>query len=69
LEKNGFILRKSDPSDERVTILEITQKGKKTLARIEKERDENMHAMLKGFSEPEKLKLLDMVKRLIVNSR
>jgi DNA-binding MarR family transcriptional regulator len=69
LEKNGFILRKSDPSDERVTILEITQKGKKTLTKIEKERDENMHAMLKGFSEQEKHKLLDMVKRLIVNSR
>jgi DNA-binding MarR family transcriptional regulator len=69
LEKNGFIVRKSDPSDERVTILEITQKGKKTLSKIEKERDENMHAMLKGFSEQEKLRLLDMVKRLIVNSR
>jgi len=69
LEKNGFILRKSDPSDERVTILEITQKGKKLLSKIEKERDENMHAMLKGFSEQEKLKLLDMVKRLIKNSR
>src|SRR4030043_2178401 len=53
LEKNGFIVRKSDPSDERVTILEITQKGKKTLAKIEKERDEHTAAMLKGFSEKE----------------
>jgi len=69
LEKNGFIIRKSDPSDERVTILEITQKGKKTLTKIEKERDENMHAMLKGFSEQEKRGLLDRVKRLINNSR
>ena len=69
LEKSGFIMRKSDPRDERVTILEITQKGKKLLTKIEKERDENMHAMLKGFSEEGKRGLLDNVKRLIRNSR
>ncbi len=69
LERSGFIMRKSDPRDERVTILEITQKGKKLLTKIEKERDENMHAMLKGFSEEGKRGLLDNVKRLIRNSR
>jgi MarR family 2-MHQ and catechol resistance regulon transcriptional repressor len=69
LEKNGFIMRKSDPSDERVTILEITTKGKTILSKIEKERDDNVHAMLMGFSEQEKRDLLDRVKRLIKNSR
>ena len=69
LERNGFILRRSDPNDERVTILVITEKGKKTLAAIEKERDENMHAMLKGFTDEEKRILLDSVKRLLKNSR
>ncbi len=69
LEKNGFIHRKSDPTDERVTILEITQKGKKTLANIEKERDGNMQAMLQGFSEREKRDQLDRLKQLIKNSR
>ncbi len=69
LEKNGFINRKSDPSDERVTILEITQKGKKTLTKIEKERDKNMLAMLDGFTEQEKQDQLDRLKRLIKNSR
>jgi DNA-binding MarR family transcriptional regulator len=69
LEKNGFIDRKSDPTDERVTMLKITEKGKKTLAKIEKERDEHMHAMLIGFSAKEKQELLEKVKRLIKNSR
>jgi DNA-binding MarR family transcriptional regulator len=69
LEKNGFIKRKSDPADERVTILEITQKGKKTLAKIEKERDEHTDAMLKGFPEKEKQNFLEMVKKFIRNSR
>ncbi|UCG67758.1 MAG: winged helix DNA-binding protein, partial [Deltaproteobacteria bacterium] len=31
LERNGFLIRKSDPNDERVTIFEITPKGRKTL--------------------------------------
>ena len=69
LEKNGFIVRKSDPSDERVTVLEIMPKGKKVLANIEKDRDDYLHAMLKGFPEQEKREILDKVKRLIKNSR
>lgn len=68
LEKSGFLTRTSDPSDERVTLLNITPKGKALLARIEKERDQHMHQMLDGFSEKEKQDLLKIVKRLIKNS-
>lgn len=68
LEKNGFLARISDPSDERVTLLKITTKGKTTLAKIESERDQHMHTMLKGFSFVEKQELLSKVKRLIKNS-
>ncbi len=69
LEKNDFIIRKSDPSDERVTILEITPKGKTTLKHIEKERDYHAHAMLEGFPEEEKRDLLEKIRRLLKNSR
>jgi len=69
LEKSGFIARKSDPLDERVTILKLTPRGKTTLKNIEKELDENTHAMLQGFSTQEKREFLDKVKRLIKNSR
>jgi DNA-binding MarR family transcriptional regulator len=69
LEKNGFIVRKSDPLDERVTILELTPRGKTTLINIEKKLDERTRAMLKGFPAQEKRELLDKVKRLIKNSR
>jgi MarR family 2-MHQ and catechol resistance regulon transcriptional repressor len=68
LEKNGFIIRKSDPKDERVTILEITQKGKITLVKIEKDRDECQEKILKGFSRSEKGELLSEVRKLIKNS-
>ena len=67
LEKDGFIIKKSDPGDERVTILEITPKGKRTLKNIEKEKDEWLELMLKNLSANQKLELLDKVKRILKN--
>jgi MarR family transcriptional regulator, 2-MHQ and catechol-resistance regulon repressor len=69
LEKGGFIQRKSDPNDERVTLLEITPQGKNTLADIEMKRDQLLEKMLKGFLAKEKIELLDMVRRLLRNTR
>ena len=50
LEKSGFIARKSDPQDERVTLLEITPKGKATLADIEMKRDRITGANAEGLA-------------------
>lgn len=69
LEKEGFIIKKSDPADERVTILEITPKGKRTLKNIENKKDEWLDLMLKNLSEIQKLELLDKVKRILKNGR
>ena len=68
LEKDGFILRNSDPRDERVTILKITPKGKRTLKNVEKEKDARLELLLKGFSKKERLDLLIKVKRLVKHS-
>ena len=68
LARAGFIVRKSDPRDERVTMLRITQKGKKTLQRIEKAKDEWLDILLKGFSKVEKADLLGKVGHLIRNN-
>ena len=67
LEKNGFIIRKSDPKDERVTLLEITPKGRRTLKNIEQEKDRSTEIMLKGFSQADITDFLDKLKRLIKN--
>ncbi len=69
LEKEGFIIKKSDPADERVTILEITPKGKRTLKNIETKKDEWLDLMLKNLSKIQKLELLDKVKRILKNGR
>ena len=68
LERDGFLIRKSDSTDERVTILEITPKGKRTLKNIEKEKDRSIEIILKGFSGKEKKELLDKLTRLIENN-
>ena len=68
LEKNGFLIRKSDPNDERVTIFEITPKGRKTLKNIEQEKDRSIETILGGFSQNDKTEFLDKLKQLIKNN-
>jgi len=67
LEKDGFIIKKADSRDERVTLLEITPKGKRTLKNIEQEKDECLELMLKNLTENQKLELLGIVKRILTN--
>ena len=65
MERDGFILRKSDPNDERVTLLEITQKGRNTLKKIEKEKNAAVDIILKGLTKKDRLDLLDKIKHII----
>ena len=69
LERDGFLIRKSDPRDERVTLLQITLKGKRTLKNIKKEKDQSIEKLLNGFSQEDKANLLDRVKQLIKKNR
>jgi MarR family 2-MHQ and catechol resistance regulon transcriptional repressor len=65
LEQKGFIVRRPDPSDERVTLLQITPKGKKTLARIKDQKDAVIDHILQDFTLNDKTAVLDKVKQLI----
>jgi MarR family 2-MHQ and catechol resistance regulon transcriptional repressor len=65
LEQKGFIVRRPDPADERVTLLKITPKGKQTLARIKDRKDTNIEQILENFTLEDKTALLDKIKQLI----
>ena len=65
LEKHGFLIRKGDPRDERVTILEITHKGRQALRNIEQERDESLKNILADFSEDDKQQILEIIRRIL----
>jgi DNA-binding MarR family transcriptional regulator len=69
LDRDGFLNRRPDPRDERVTILEITLRGKRTLKNIKKEKDQSIEKLLNGFSHKDKTYLVDRVKQLIKKNR
>jgi MarR family 2-MHQ and catechol resistance regulon transcriptional repressor len=68
LERDGFLIRKSDAKDERVTILEITPKGRRTLKNIEGKKNHSIETLLKGFSRKDKAELVDKIKQLLRNN-
>ncbi len=65
LEQNDFILRKSDAKDERVTLLAITKKGKNTLKRIEKEKNQAIDLILSDLTPMAKNEFLQTIKKII----
>jgi DNA-binding MarR family transcriptional regulator len=67
LEKDGFILKKPDSNDDRVTLLEITPKGRRALQHIEKDKDASLETILKPLSEKQKRDLLDKIRRILIN--
>jgi len=68
LEQKEFIIRKSDPADERVTLLAITEKGQYLLKLIEDEKDKSIDFILDGFSKETKTDLLEILKKIIINT-
>ena len=67
LAKDGFIIKKPDPRDDRVTILKITPKGKKALQKIAAQKDQRLKLMLKNLSARQKRELIDRVKIILKN--
>jgi MarR family 2-MHQ and catechol resistance regulon transcriptional repressor len=65
LEKNGFLIRRRDPHDERVTLLEITPKGSQTLKNIAEEKETNLKQYLEDYSEDQKIHLLSSLKGIL----
>ena len=64
LEKDGFIIRRSDTSDERVTLLEITPKGRQAIKNISTLKDELIETYLNGFTEDKKTRILEDIKQI-----
>jgi DNA-binding MarR family transcriptional regulator len=65
LEKRGFIVRKGHPNDERVTIVEITQKGRQTLKNADKDKDEDLERIMAPMSKEDKLFILKKIRQTL----
>ncbi|MGB5232791.1 MAG: MarR family winged helix-turn-helix transcriptional regulator [Desulfoprunum sp.] len=62
LEKSGLILRKQDPGDERITVLEITPKGSRILKNIQDSHLSKINIYLKHFPSQKQRELLEDLK-------
>jgi len=65
LERIGFLIRKGDPNDERVTLLEITPKGRQTLKNIAKDKDNLIQKLLQDYSDDQISDLLTSLKKCL----
>lgn len=65
LEKNGFLIRKRDPNDDRIIWLEITPKGRQTLKNISDEKEKNISKYLAKYSHEEKLQILKQLQSIL----
>ncbi len=64
LEKGGYILRRSDPDDDRLKWLKITEKGKQALENIAEDKEERIKGYLSMYSDEEKRFLLGMLREI-----
>jgi DNA-binding MarR family transcriptional regulator len=64
LERDGFLIRKRHPSDERITLLEISPKGKQTLQNIEQEKEAHTRNFVGDLTEEKKTEILDILKQI-----
>ncbi|MCA1989583.1 MAG: MarR family transcriptional regulator [Desulfarculus sp.] len=69
LERDGYLIRKRHPQDERVTLLEISPKGKQALLNIEREKEENLRRYVGRFSDAEKRAILAQLKDMVAHKR
>ena len=65
LEKNGFVIRKRDPQDERITLLEITPKGIQTIKNIQEPKDEFIDKILTDFTDEDRKLFLSKIGQIL----
>lgn len=65
LEDDGYLERRTDPSDRRATLLVLTEKGTARAAEVEDERSARIGGLFEQLSEAEKKTLNDLLVRLI----
>lgn len=69
LERNGFLIRKRDPNDDRIIWLEITPKGRQTLKNISDEKEKNIAKYLMKYTHEEKLQILKQLQSILSYSQ
>lgn len=64
LERCGYVRRKSDAKDRRITYVVIEEKGRHFLQEIQQAKKVFLEGVFRSFSEEEQRQLLDMLQRM-----
>ena len=64
MEKKGLVYRSNHPKDRRVTLLNLTNEGKKVMDEAFPKHHEHIQQLLDGLTQSEKEVLLDLSKKL-----
>lgn len=67
LEKMGYVKRKTDESDKRVSILSLTDEGRDVIEKVIPENEAMIYDYMKDLSEEETATLLSLLKKLGAN--
>lgn len=67
LEKQGFIKRTADKEDRRINLVFLTKKGRELEPIASKAAQETLDISQQGFSEPERIALEGLLKKVIAN--
>ncbi len=65
LERNGFVIRTSDPHDDRIKRLQITPEGTQVVREISDHKEQNLKRYLMNYSDEQKAALLDMLRDIL----
>jgi DNA-binding MarR family transcriptional regulator len=69
LEKSGFILRKSDPNDDRIKRLQITSEGAAVLKEIADHKERSIKQYLITYSDDQKAAILQTLREVLTQTR
>ena len=69
LEKNGFIIRTSDPSDDRLKRLQITPAGIQVLKDISNRKERSLRRYLMKYSDKQKSALMKTLREILEQTK
>lgn len=67
LEKGGYLIRKRDAEDERVSNIYLTEKGREVSSQLEDMQNKMEQMIFAGFSDEEKKTMRSFLERIMTN--
>jgi DNA-binding MarR family transcriptional regulator len=69
LERNGFIIRTSDPNDDRLKRLQITPAGRQVLKDISDRKERSLRRYLMKYSDKQKSALMETLREILEHTK